>query len=360
MILKHVAEKKCTPLFKCRNGCNIPSHEKWSRWDESDVYKYLPTALELKSKHSSDIVQEFDKYYDIIQDCKYQIENLFEKYDNLFQQQNKVYTQKLLNEIVENNIIIEYYSKDNIKSKKFYKCGKLHNVISPALTEYYENSNMKFCEYYYNGKLHNVRSPARIEYNEDGSIKLEEWYLDGEKLPTEYMKDGGYVSAVSSRYMKSFGFDKIYFRGNRYTPKKFVEIHHTNNESNSYIVSWYEYPSVADPATNTCYVGYHRENGPAKTVYYPNGNIMSEEWYINNRPQYRGNYIPSTIQYYENGTVKVRQWFNENGTSYREIGPHTINYYPNGNIRCQCYRNNETGKYKYVEYNEDGSRKIIE
>ena len=47
----------------------------------------------------------------------------------------------------------------------------------------------------------------------------------------------------------------------------------------------------------------HRENDqPAVIKYYENGEILTEEWYLNGRT-HRENDQPAVIKYYENGEI---------------------------------------------------------
>ena len=74
----------------------------------------------------------------------------------------------------------------------------------------------------------------------------------------------------------------------------------------------------------------HRENGPAKVTIYENGQISSEEWFINREDG------PAIILYYENGQIKFEAWF-KNGKEYKEDGPAEIRYYDNGQIKKEVW-----------------------
>jgi hypothetical protein len=52
---------------------------------------------------------------------------------------------------------------------------------------------------------------------------------------------------------------------------------------------------------------FHREDGPACTTYYENGNIKYENYYINgNKHRENG---PAYVSYYENGNIKFKIYY---------------------------------------------------
>jgi antitoxin component YwqK of YwqJK toxin-antitoxin module len=87
---------------------------------------------------------------------------------------------------------------------------------------------------------------------------------------------------------------------------------------------------------------WHRENGPARILYYGNGNLKYEYYYQNG-----GNHRedgPANIKYYENGSIECKVYY-LNGEIHRENSPAIISYYENGNIKSEHYYN----KNLYIE-----------
>lgn len=74
----------------------------------------------------------------------------------------------------------------------------------------------------------------------------------------------------------------------------------------------------------------HRDEGPAETLYYSNGNKKAEYWYRNGE-QHRED-GPAWIWYYENGNKQFERWFRHD--RHHRVGrPAMIEYYANGNIK---------------------------
>jgi hypothetical protein len=94
----------------------------------------------------------------------------------------------------------------------------------------------------------------------------------------------------------------------------------------------------------------HREDGPAYTAYYENGNIKYEDYYLNGK-QHRED-GPADIGYYENGNIKYEAYY-LNGKIHKEDGPAYIEFFKSGKISFEEYRLN--GKW----HREDGPAKEL-
>ena len=88
----------------------------------------------------------------------------------------------------------------------------------------------------------------------------------------------------------------------------------------------------------------HREDGPAITQYYENGNKKYDKYFIEGKLHREDG--PAITQYYENGNKKYDKYFIE-GKLHREDGPAII-----------CYR--ENGSKEYEEYYKTGERHRID
>ena len=75
--------------------------------------------------------------------------------------------------------------------------------------------------------------------------------------------------------------------------------------------------------------GYlHREDGPAKTTYFPDGkSVRVEEWHLNG--ERHRNDGPAVIVYHKKGVLANERWF-VNGQAHRDDGPAVINYSQEG------------------------------
>jgi antitoxin component YwqK of YwqJK toxin-antitoxin module len=112
--------------------------------------------------------------------------------------------------------------------------------------------------------------------------------------------------------------------------------------------------SYKDPITNK----YHRTNGSALTMFYKNGKIKSEYWYIQGK--YHQKDGPAVINYYDNGKIKSEHWYIQ-GNPHRIGGPAKIDYYDDGKIKSEYWYNQ--GKYHQkdgpavIDYYDDGKIK---
>jgi len=76
------------------------------------------------------------------------------------------------------------------------------------------------------------------------------------------------------------------------------------------------------------------EISPASIVYYKNGNIHYEQYWVNGKKHKLGG--PASIVYYKNGNIDYVSYFT-NGEMYRLENFAYIEYRENGNISCEEY-----------------------
>ena len=101
----------------------------------------------------------------------------------------------------------------------------------------------------------------------------------------------------------------------------------------------------------------HREDGPALELYYENGNKLYDAYYINGK-QHREN-GPARIQYYENGNIEFVTYF-KHGICHREDGPAGIWYDEDGNEkRVEYYINGEKCDADYIKNNIEKNKQNI-
>ena len=75
-------------------------------------------------------------------------------------------------------------------------------------------------------------------------------------------------------------------------------------------------------------------DGSARTWYYDNGTITSQNWYRNGHHRREGD-LPAEIWYYINGAIKLQY---RDGRRHREWDlPAWIDYHDTGTIKSQCW-----------------------
>lgn len=93
----------------------------------------------------------------------------------------------------------------------------------------------------------------------------------------------------------------------------------------------------------------HKEDGPANTEWYKNGQLKVEEWYKYRFPH--NEYAPARIWWYENGRKSKEEWW-KNGKKHRSIfEPSVIEWYKNGKIKSEKWYVNDvdiTSKIKEI------------
>jgi antitoxin component YwqK of YwqJK toxin-antitoxin module len=96
----------------------------------------------------------------------------------------------------------------------------------------------------------------------------------------------------------------------------------------------------------------NREDGPANTEYYKNGNIEFELYSLNGK--FHREDGPATVYYYENGSI-FSKFYYLNGQINREDGPATIYYCETGGILSENYYLNgiQYSKKDYLEKIKD-------
>ena len=81
-------------------------------------------------------------------------------------------------------------------------------------------------------------------------------------------------------------------------------------------------------------VKLHREDGPAITRWYNNGQMQTKEYYINGKLHRKDG--PGYIYWFENGQIQTEEYY-INNKFHRENGPATIYYNENGQIKYEEY-----------------------
>jgi len=95
---------------------------------------------------------------------------------------------------------------------------------------------------------------------------------------------------------------------------------------------------------------WHREDGPAFTKYYKNGNIEHEVYYVKDKKHRIDG--PAYIEYYDNGKVSYEEyWYNNK--KHRLDGPSDIGYDTYGNITNEVYCIND------IEYSKENYHKEL-
>jgi antitoxin component YwqK of YwqJK toxin-antitoxin module len=74
--------------------------------------------------------------------------------------------------------------------------------------------------------------------------------------------------------------------------------------------------------------------GPANIIYYHDGSIEREYFYLDGR--FHRELGPAVIRYYPDGSIE-EECFYINGVSHREFGPATVDYNADGSINQECF-----------------------
>lgn len=152
--------------------------------------------------------------------------------------------------------------------------GELRNAYGPAVINYHRNGVISKTKLWIEGSDHEENGPFMAKYYSNGSIAHVEHWLDHNGYRVDY------------RECYSYDPDMDIF--NKVTT---------------------EYYSNGNVSSVTYNIGFgddrysiNRWDGPAKTTYYPNGNIQREEyWYVGNQSMRRDG--PGVINYDPNGKV---------------------------------------------------------
>jgi antitoxin component YwqK of YwqJK toxin-antitoxin module len=103
------------------------------------------------------------------------------------------------------------------------------------------------------------------------------------------------------------------------------------------------------------YGEYHRTDGPAVIRYYQDGEIRSEEYYVNGQSHRMDG--PAYISYYNNGQIKYEE-YSINNQRHRVDGPAYIGYFKDGSTDCEQYwingKQHRTDGPAWIEYYPDG------
>ena len=80
---------------------------------------------------------------------------------------------------------------------------------------------------------------------------------------------------------------------------------------------------------------FHREDGPARIIYYKSTGKIKEESYLINGEYHRDD-EPAIIKYRSNNTI-CEECYERHNILHRTDGPAYITYYPNGEISNSIY-----------------------
>ena len=193
----------------------------------------------------------------------------------------------------EDGAAFEEHWEDGSVQYKWFRNGKLHNELGPAVERYHSNSVCARREWWHKGQLHNKIGPA-----------LEVWWSNGNLLEQCYYKNG--------KLHNKIGFASEY----RYYDEQIYERKYRINGI------------------------LHRDDGPALEYWDSNGNLRKREWYQN------GNYCNDgtapIIEHWNNGVKTLEIW-----GEYYEYG--TLNYA----LNTRFYYHREDGP-AYIRWDDTG------
>jgi hypothetical protein len=204
------------------------------------------------------------------------------------------------------------------------------------------------------GKIHRENDQPSIIDNGDLY-----WYKDGllhrdNDLPSIIIKSGAkywHINGVPSRLDISLPYIEV---SNGY---KEYRLENGGHKTISYLKEeWFDKDGE-----------FHREDGPAITIYYESGNVFIERYFHKGKKTRTSG--PSEINYHKIGNI-VYEEYTLNNKLHKEDGPARISYYSNGNTENENYFlnnkqhrlngpalifKNENGNITYKEYWINGS-----
>lgn len=121
---------------------------------------------------------------------------------------------------------------------------------------------------------------------------------------------------------------------NRASIRNLVKIEHFNlpNECSKFVVTDVM-GGVVETYTNQN-GEYHREDGPARIVYYKGGQIKEEAYFLNG--EYHRIGAPAMIKYRKDGTI-CEQSYEQHNMLHREDGPAYQTFFADGQLYNQVY-----------------------
>lgn len=195
----------------------------------------------------------------------------------------------------------------------WFKDGEFHRKDGPAYVSYLTDwatgkvdwSAPTNVSYFIDGKPHRHDGPAYIlnswAYGEARPIE-EKWYLKGKP----YRKDG----PANIMYREHDGEVEL-------------ETFYNDWGRVSLYRKYYNGSISAEHFYDENGINYHREDGPAYTIYYNNGQVSEERYHI--RGQIHREDGPAITHYNTAGRVTREEWYID-GKLHREGGPARIVY----------------------------------
>jgi len=270
---------------------------------------------------------------------------------------------------VTKKLFIQYHKNNSlyyVKTYKDFKSSPISYDNFPSEISFYEDGITVEYKYWNKGYsneqlgITNYKGKIREVYNRKGIMKLRSFNIDTEILYTskncpsyeEYYDNGDPKIKIWNKVNGDNLLNRI-----EYYPSHIK----VNGES---IIMRQECGRIADPFSFGSYVKKEydpsglivyeehkinerlsKDNGPAR-VFYINGKVHIEEWYMNG-VLHRNEDLPARTEYYGPGKIKSKQWF-VHGVPHRELpldfkeetifqknatgGPHTIKYNTRGFI----------------------------
>lgn len=207
------------------------------------------------------------------------------------------------------SIIGDSIYEDDLVREWFDFASKIHRTDGPATLEFYPNSggfdieewwnDSKIIHYQYNGQIrreiwcrhgksYRLNGPAEIHYDTNGNIEIESW---GET--SDY-----YIGPTRIEYYSDGNF-------------KLKEWKHPNNLINKVFAcvnyNGFFYVMYRLNTGKWYYKLFHNSNGPACIKYYPNGHIMEEKYYYNNKLHRSDG--PAIVKYTIRGDIESQSWW---------------------------------------------------
>lgn len=190
------------------------------------------------------------------------IDNLNKLKDTTSEEEKKT----LLDEIEKlrlsiNNVVVGRNYDGKIMMERWLVDGILHRDDGPAVVSYYDDGSVRTEWWFKHGKIHRIgdhitNTPAVTKYDKGGNVEERTWYREGKK----YRDDG----PTCIKYHKNGNMSEQQWSENDII-SNIVKYHENGN---FYKKMYYEDGKR------------HRSDGPAEIIYYEDGTVAKEMWYI--------------------------------------------------------------------------------
>lgn len=266
-----------------------------------------------------------------------------------------------------------------VNIERWLQNGVSHRVDGPAEIIYYgeaDGGGRKIERWSTNGRFFRVGGPVQIDYTPQGTVHYEEWRedIDNQKSKRIYFFPNGRMSSISivgygPEQPTDISYNEDGIKISETWSFQYYTLHNYY-DLNGVITKkeWLWLRPVIVKLSITYYSNgekkeerrlFNNEGDEEATQYNENGAKISQEWLHRNR-QFQmllhKNDGPARMLFYENGHPRSEEWM-LNGRLHREDGPAITKFDENGVIREQCWYNDGELENQRL-FDENGNEQI--